>query len=167
MHKIVTRWSMLLSFLLLSGVAFGQQMGATGTLIGTGGERGAQYYIGSQNELLMAVNVWGLVSKPGQYLVPSTTDLMTLISVAGGPMPKARLDNVRVIRSSSSGSEVLVINIKRYLKTGDERIIPKLQPGDTVIIAGSLGELTSQIVGIFAQLAIVANVYYLFFISNK
>ncbi|MDK9700814.1 MAG: SLBB domain-containing protein [bacterium] len=166
MRKAVIAFGLILIFVVsMSGVASAQQMGATGTLIGTGGERGAQYYIGSQNELLMAVNVWGLVAKPGQYLVPSTTDLMTLISVAGGPLPKARLDNVRVIRSSSSGSEVLTINIKRYLKTGDERIIPKLQPGDTVIIAGSLGELTSQIVSIIAQLAMVANVYYVFFVK--
>lgn len=146
------------------GTVFAQPM--TSTPVGSGGERGAQYYIGSQNELLMPVNIWGLVVKPGQYLVPSNTDLMTLISVAGGPQPKARLDNVQVIRSSSAGSEVLTININKFLKTGDDRLIPKLQPGDTVIISGSLGELTSQIVGVVAQLAIVANVYYLFFIRK-
>ena len=138
-----------------------------GTQVGTTSERGAQYYIGNQNELLMAVNIWGLVLRPGQYLVPSNTDLMTLVSVAGGPMPKARLDNVKVIRSSSAGSEVISINIKKFLKTGDDRLIPKMQPGDTVVISGSLGELTSEIVSVVAQLAIVANVYYLFFITKK
>lgn len=141
-------------------------MGATGTLIGTGTERGAQYYIGTQNELLMAVNIWGLVLKPGQYLVPSTTDLITLVSVAGGPAAKARLDNVRIIRSSTAGSEVIVVNIKKFLVTGDERLIPKLEPGDTILIAGSLGELTTQIVSVVSQLAIVANVYYYFFLRD-
>ncbi len=158
---------LVFSFLLLiASTAFAQQMGPVGTLVGTGGERGAQYYIGSQNELLMAVNIWGLVLKPGQYLVPSNTDLMTLISVAGGPLYKARLDNIKVIRSSTAGSEVLTININKFLKTGDERLIPKLQPGDTVIISGSLGELTTQIVSVIAQLAVIANVYYLFFMKT-
>ncbi len=145
----------------------GQEIPGGTTLVGTNSERGAQYYIGNQNELLMAINIWGLVLRPGQYLVPSNTDLMTLVSVAGGPMPKARLDNVKVIRSSSAGSEVITINIKKFLKTGDDRLIPKMQPGDTVVISGSLGELTSDIVSVVAQLAIVANVYYLFFITKK
>ncbi|MCX7835021.1 MAG: hypothetical protein N2450_02975 [bacterium] len=163
-----TKLILFLLFITLSiqTSIYSQSMGATGTLLGTGTERGAQYYIGSQNELLMAVNIWGLVLKPGQYLVPSTTDLITLVSVAGGPAPKARLDNVRIIRSSSAGSEVIIVNIKKYLSTGDERLIPKLEPGDTIIIAGSLGELASQIVAVLSQMAIVANVYYYFFIRK-
>ena len=164
MHRIRLIF-LFVALLLLPLTVFAQTMGAPGSLIGTSTERGAQYYIGSQNELLIAVNIWGLVTKPGQYLIPSSTDLMTLVSVAGGPLPKARLDNVRVIRSSSAGSEVIIVNIKKFIKTGDERIIPKLQPGDTVLISGSLWELSNQIVGIIAQLAIVGNVYYLFFIK--
>ena len=165
-----TLWTSFALLAILVSLSFAQsgQTGQSSTgMVGTGGDRGAQYYIGSQNELLMAVNIWGLVVKPGQYLVPSNTDLMTLISVAGGPMPKARLDNVQVIRSSTAGSEVISINIKKFLKTGDDRLIPKLLPGDTVVVSGSLGELSSQIVNVVAQLAIVANVYYLFFIQHR
>ena len=77
--------------------------------------RAAQYYIGDMNELMMKVNIWGRVQKPGQYFVPSTTDLITLISVAGGPAEKSRLDNVKVVRSGAGGSEVIVVNIKKYL----------------------------------------------------
>lgn len=150
---------------VLAVTGFCQQI-VGGSQYGSSTERGAQYIIGKDNELLMAVNIWGLVLRPGQYLVPSNTDLMTLISVAGGPMPKARLDNVRVIRSSSAGSEVITINIKKFLKTGDDRLVPKMQPGDTVVIAGSLGELTTEIVAVIAQLALVANVYYLFFLHK-
>ena len=51
--------------------------------------RGAQYFLGTDDQLLIKVNVWGFVAKPGQYLVPSGTDLISLISFAGGPM-KAR-----------------------------------------------------------------------------
>ena len=122
--------------------------------------RAAQYYIGDSNELLMRVNIWGRVQKPGQYFVPSTTDLITLISAAGGPADKSRLDNIKIVRSGEGGSQVIEVDVKKYLKTGDLREIPTLKPEDTVIVSGSMWYLVSQAVSLVAQFAIVANVYY-------
>lgn len=122
---------------------------------------GAQYFIGDENQLMMMVNVWGRVEKPGQYFVPSDTDLITLISVAGGPADKSRLDNVRLVRGGSLGSEVIQVNIKKFLKTGDRSLIPDLKPEDTIIVSGSMWFVFSTVVQVVAQLAIVANVYYL------
>ena len=124
-------------------------------------EPGARYFIGDENQLMMLVNVWGKVEKPGQYIVPSDTDLITLISVAGGPADKSRLDNVKVVRSSSSGSEVIEVNIKKFLKTGDQGLIPDLQPEDTIIVSGSMWHIFTSVIQVVSQLAIVANVYYL------
>lgn len=129
--------------------------------------RAAQYYIGNEGELLIKVNVWGRVQKPGQYFVPSNTDLITLISVAGGPAEKSRLDNVRIVRNTQSGSEIIIVNIKKFLKTGDQRLIPQLQPEDTIIMSGSIWFVVSNVVSVVAQLAIVANVYYYFFIQTQ
>jgi hypothetical protein len=129
--------------------------------------RAAQYYIGTEGELLIKVNVWGRVQKPGQYFVPSNTDLITLISVAGGPAEKSRLDNVRIVRNTQSGSEIIIVNIKKFLKTGDQRLIPQLQPEDTIIMSGSIWFVVSNVVSVVAQLAMVANVYYLFFIRTQ
>jgi polysaccharide export outer membrane protein len=129
--------------------------------------RAAQYYIGKEGELLIKVNVWGRVRQPGQYFVPSNTDLITLISVAGGPAEKSRLDNVRIVRNTQSGSEIIIVNIKKYLKTGDQRLIPQLQPEDTVIMSGSIWYVVSNVVTVVAQLAIVANVYYFFFVRTS
>jgi len=122
---------------------------------------GAQYFIGDENQLMMMVNVWGRVEKPGQYFVPSETDLITLISVAGGPADKSRLDNVRLVRGGAMGSEVIQVNIKKFLKTGDRSLIPDLKPEDTSIVSGSMWYVFSTVVQVVAQLAIVANVYYL------
>jgi hypothetical protein len=130
-------------------------------------ETGAQYFIGDENQLLMQVNVWGRVEKPGQYFVPSDTDLITLISVAGGPADKSRLDNVRVVRGVSEGSDVIQVNIKKYLKTGDRDLIPDLKPDDTIIVSGSMWYLLSSVISVVAQLAIVANVYYLASLASK
>jgi polysaccharide biosynthesis/export protein len=131
-------------------------------------ERGAQYYIGDENQLMMKVNIWGRVEKPGQYFVPSDTDLITLISVAGGPADKSRIDNVRVVRVDPSGSEqVLVVNIKKYLKTGDRSLIPDLKPDDTILLSGSMWYIFTSVVQVVSQLAIVANVYYLAALAAK
>jgi protein involved in polysaccharide export with SLBB domain len=37
----------------------------------------------------MQVNIWGFVKNPGRYEVPSSTDLIQLISFAGGPVQYA------------------------------------------------------------------------------
>ncbi|MBM4162658.1 MAG: hypothetical protein FJ217_16365 [Ignavibacteria bacterium] len=44
------------------------------------------------------VNIWGFVQKPGRYEVPSSTDLIQLISYAGGPVQYAKLDEVKLTR---------------------------------------------------------------------
>jgi NADH:ubiquinone oxidoreductase subunit F (NADH-binding) len=131
-------------------------------------ERGAQYYIGDENQLIMKVNIWGRVEKPGQYFVPSDTDLITLISVAGGPADKSRIDNVRVVRVGSEGTEeVIEVNIKKYLKTGERSLIPDLKPEDTILVSGSMWYIFSTVVQVVSQIAIVANVYYLATLASK
>ncbi len=63
--------------------------------------RGSLYYLGEKDELLIKVNIWGFVQKPGQYMVPNGTDLISLISFAGGPREEARLSTVKLIRNEA------------------------------------------------------------------
>jgi hypothetical protein len=127
----------------------------------------SQYYIGATNELLIRVNIWGQVRQPGQYFIPSTTDLISLISVAGGPQSGSRLDNVRIVRNRENGSEIIMVNIKKFLKTGDKRLIPNLEPEDTIILTGSTWKLVGDVIGAVSQLSIVATVYYWFFVAGR
>ena len=98
--------------------------------------RGAQYYIGAEDELLIKVNIWGFVKLPGQYLVPSDTDLISLISYAGGPLEQARINKVKLIRTmgTNSGERVIEVNVKKFLETGDMSLNPQLMPNDTIIV---------------------------------
>lgn len=134
-------------------------------LHGQQSSQGAQYYVflGSDKELQMNVQIWGQVLKPGMYSVPQTTDLVGLISFAGGPTEYANLSNIRVVRTNPKPG-VLRVNLKSYMDTGNSKLQPVLKPGDTVIISGSLFYGFSRFVRIVSQLAIVANVYYLFFV---
>jgi len=144
-----------LALLLWCGLAWAQEL-----------QRGAQYYISRKeaiDELLIRVNVWGYVAKPGQYLVPDNTDLISLLSYAGGPTEDARIDAIRLIRTVEGKRQVTEVDLKELLEGGSSEEVPVLMPGDTVIVPGNLYRLISRAVSIVSQLAIVANVYYLFF----
>ncbi len=118
----------------------------------------AQYILGSGDVLLVTVNLWGHVLKPGIYSVPSTYTLIDLISSAGGPLSTARLSDVRIVRKDQ---QVIKVNLEKFLKTGDSSHIPPLQPGDTIIVSGSIQDIFTKLVGIFRDLAIIANVFVL------
>jgi len=126
--------------------------------------RGSQYFLGTGDELLMKVNIWGFVNKPGQYMVPSETDLMSLISYAGGPKNGAKLSKIKIVHTEQTepvADGISVINVKKYLKNGDESIIPKLHPGDTIIISGSKWHHINSFVEFTTKLALLAQIYYL------
>ncbi len=104
-----------------------------------GGERQTQSrYIltPGSDAFLMTVRVWGEVQRPGLYDVPIGTDLIEIISAAGGPTSKANLSKVRVIRTDSSQSEgeVQTISVKRFVEKGDVAIIPEIRPFDTIVV---------------------------------
>lgn len=126
--------------------------------------RGAQYFLGTGDELLMKVNIWGFVHNPGQYMVPSETDLMSLISYAGGPSKGAKLSNIKIVHSNNSDSEnrnISKIDVSEYLKNGDKSMIPMLNPGDTIIIEGSTWHHINSFVEFTTKLALLAQIYYL------
>lgn len=129
---------------------------------------GNQYYLGQANELLIRVNVWGKVNHPGQYYVPASTDLITLLSAAGGPIPRSRLGDVRVIRTSSdTGDEVILVNVKKFMKTGDKRLIPDLKPEDTVVVHGSTWQFIADVTQLVGGMASVAVIYFYLFVAKR
>ncbi len=78
--------------------------------------RGAQYFLGAADELLMRVNIWGFVRKPGQYMVPTDTDLISLMSFAGGPIEQAKIKSIRIVRTNLA--EVKTTAVERSANGG-------------------------------------------------
>jgi hypothetical protein len=131
-------------------------------------DRAAQYYLGTSDELLIPINVWGFVQKPGQYMVPDNTDLVALLSFAGGPAENARLSHIRIIRNDpKTGNVVYKIDVKRFIETADERLIPNLRPGDTIIVDGTTFHWVNRFFEFVSRLAIIAQIYYLIAISES
>lgn len=124
---------------------------------------GAVYqYSGSltgTEQLKIRTYIWGQVRNPGLYIVPDDTDLLTLISSAGGPTENAKLSKIRIIRSTMEGEKVISVDLKEYLETGQAELIPILKPGDTVIVSGSTYYAFTKAVNWLSQIAVILSVY--------
>lgn len=64
----------------------------------------SDYILGEEEELMMVVAVWGEVRTPGEYRVPYNTNLVEVLSVAGGPTRNARLSAVQLTRQPDEWS---------------------------------------------------------------
>lgn len=148
-------------------VLFFLMFGATNSLCGQDfggqlpiqfGDRPAQYILGGNDVLLISINLWGHVQKPGIYSIPNTFNIIDLLSSAGGPLRTGRLSDVRIIRKNQ---EVITVNIQEYIKTGNANVLVPLQPGDVIIVSGSLSDVFGRVLGFVRDLAIIVNVIFL------
>ncbi len=113
-------------------------------------------------KLKMNTYVLGQVGKPGLYVVPDDTDFLTLIALAGGPREDAKLSKIRIVRPSiDEGEKIVWVNLKQYLDTGDPELIPQLQPGDTVVVSGTIFYAFSRIADFLSKVTIALSVYNL------
>ena len=123
----------------------------------------ARYFLGSEDEILMQVNVWGFVKQPGQYMVPYDTDLVSLLSYAGGPQEQAKIKSIRIIRKNEEDEKkrVLYIDVKKYIEAGDPELIPVLKPGDTVLVSGTTFHFISQFFEFVWRIALVVQIIFM------
>ncbi|MGD9487689.1 MAG: polysaccharide biosynthesis/export family protein [Calditrichaceae bacterium] len=145
-----------IAILLIFSFAEAQNFDTPQEAIGQFSDRPAQYILGTGDILLVNVNLWGHVQRPGIYSIPSSYTLIDLLSSAGGPMKTARLNDVRIVRKNE---EVIRVNVETFLKTGNIELLPILQPGDTIIVSGSIQDVFARVVGFMRDLAIIVNVF--------
>ena len=119
----------------------------------------SQYYLerGTESKLMMKVNVWGAVQKPGSQYVPDGTDLVSVLSAAGGPIEGAKLSKVRLVRNFDGEKRNEVINLSRCLKKGEITLLPEIKPGDTIIVPKSKVSF-GKFINVFYHIAVIASV---------
>jgi len=124
---------------------------------------GLDYYLapGTDNQLLIKVNVWGEVLKPGIVQVPDNTDLLSLLSMAGGPTENAKLSKVKIVRNFSQ-NKTIIVNVKDCIRNGKAEKIPLIKPGDTVIVPRNSFHTVSKYITFVYNLAVIASVIKLF-----
>ncbi|MBC7741973.1 MAG: SLBB domain-containing protein [Bdellovibrionaceae bacterium] len=97
-------------------------------------QRAAEYiYRSSPKESLIGVQLIGAVNKPGIYYIPTNTDILKLITLAGGT-DDADLANILVRKTDPSQAGVFELDVKKLMKTSADAKIFRLTQDDFVYI---------------------------------
>ena len=128
-----------------------------------------RFFTNENGTILMNVNVWGHVNKPGRHVVFDGIDIATLLSVVGGPKSGAKLNKVKIFREvpDDNGQITYTINLVKFLKTGDRSEFIKIMPNDTFIIPQKTSSYIMSQVGTLNTLLSVLNIYLQIDYRNK
>ena len=115
---------------------------------------GEDYITGEDGVPRMSINIWGHVKYPGTYLVYDGIDLLTCLSMAGGPLKGAKLSKVSIL-SKSGQNQIIDLNI---LKDQNMLSSIKLKPYDTIEIDEKFIHILLTKTSIIAVLLQLTNV---------
>lgn len=86
-----------------------------------------------------AIKVFGEVNAPGTFSYKKGTNLVDVLMRAGGVTRYAGVEQIRVI----SKNKPALFNLKRYLDTGDDNLLPPLEVGSTIFVPKQEEEIKS------------------------
>ena len=115
---------------------------------------GQDYITGEDGIPRMNVNIWGHVKYPGSYLVYDGIDILTCLSMAGGPIKGAKLNKVSIVSSDGTSKK---INLEKMIQNNDVHSMV-LKPHDTIYIDQSLGNFLLTKTNVIATLLQLTNV---------
>jgi len=129
---------------------------------------GALYDYSNPDAINIKVQVWGYVKYPGQYIIPATSGVNDLLSLAGGPNSEANIDELKIFRINPDSSQsVIKFNYSDLLWNNNNFTkpinIPKLKAGDILLVPGSPKWYTKDYLGlIFSVISTLASLATLF-----
>lgn len=85
---------------------------------------------GDASEEAQAIKVFGEVHRPGTFAYRDGASVIDMLMRAGGVTRYAGIEQIRVI----SRGKPRPFNMREYLDTGDETLLPRLDAGDTVFV---------------------------------
>lgn len=96
----------------------------------------AYYYLSKPGELTMQVNIWGYVHHPGRYEIPTNTDIIQLLSFAGGPIQDGNIGKIKISRlitvDSRSTHKEIYLDLDDLTKISPDELL--LSPDDIIYI---------------------------------
>jgi polysaccharide export outer membrane protein len=99
-------------------------------------DHGDSVYISIISQEGNRIFVFGEVRQPGAYSFTGTTmPTLDLIAAAGGPTVFALLDQARIIRGDITKPEVISVDLKQLVETGDQSQNIPLMDGDIVYVS--------------------------------
>jgi hypothetical protein len=131
------------ALIIWAGIVFAQnqdvQLGS-GTIQQLRNNPGALYDYSDPQSVNIKVAIWGFVKFPGRYIVPVNTKVSDLLSLAGGPVPEARVDEFRLVRIDPDSSQsVINLNFSDFLYSSDVSKVNNtltLKAGDILLATG-------------------------------
>ena len=81
-----------------------------------------------------AIYMMGAVNGPGRFAFNDKLGLLDILSAADGPSKDADLSRVRIVHRNEGVPRVSHVNLLEYFETGDETLLPKVKPGDSIYI---------------------------------
>jgi len=144
------------------------------------------YLIGEEKTLEIIVHIWGEVRVTGEKRVPDGTNILELISKAGGPTEYSDLSHVMLFRDTGNRftqheqteleklpqkyiledrqklaqAGKVEINLKNYLNNDASDYLPRLIPGDVIHVKRNVWFKWQTFIRVASQIAIIAQVWY-------
>lgn len=82
----------------------------------------------------VSIYVFGQLSAPGRYRFTEDMHFLDILAAADGPTQSADIHNIRVTHRNGKHARVSKLNLALYFETGDESLLPKVKPGDTIYV---------------------------------
>jgi hypothetical protein len=123
------------------------------------------YFTDDYGNILMFVNVLGMVQRSGQFIVRENADFSTILALTGGIIEGANLRNVLLIRykPDDNGRSTYLVDLKAFYKKGDRSSFIVLKPNDTIIFPDKAISLAK----IAKALSMVSPFVYIYDLMNR
>ena len=131
----IKTFNIFLLLIFISASIQASQIDSRITKYGNLGLTGENYITGDDGIVRMPINVWGHVKSPGTYLIYDSVDILTLLSIAGGPLKGANFKNVTIISNDGHKKN---INIDKMISNRD-LFTQKIEPYDTIVVEEKFG----------------------------
>ena len=165
----------ILFFVVLSTLIYAQQDIQIGSPNTNRTSQGGLYDYSDPNAVNIKVQLWGYVKYPGYYIVPAGTSVNELISLGGGPLEDATLNEIRVVKIKE-GSQTVMQKYDYDELVWEDKITKqinyiRLDAGDIVVVPGEpryfVREDISFYVGLITSLASIASLVVSIIILTK
>lgn len=121
---------------------------------------GHDFISGAQpGDVLIKINLWGAVHKPGIHRVPAKTDLLSLMSYAGGPKDNAILDEVTIKRDLGKTQKLITVNLEDLVKGASHHQI-NLAPNDVIVVPASKPLVSQDTLTIISVTSIILSTVF-------
>lgn len=81
-----------------------------------------------------SIYIMGQVGIPGRYGFNPGLGFLDIVTAANGPTATADLRNIRITHRGEKGARIETVNLSKYFDTGDEKLLPKVRPGDVIYV---------------------------------